>query len=629
MARRKIRLSIIIPYWNAEKYTSELLGCLNKQMTKDVEVILVDDGSDKSFTTEFTWCKVIRKDNGGCSTARNAGLDVAKGEYVQFIDADDLVSDHFIYELLEKIKEKPDVIEFSWKSLTNEGTQYNKKLCCDTDRLTNPSVCTRCFKRSFIGDVRFNEKKDSTEDEDFSRKIGYLDPEHEFNRAIIPDYMYFYRTDINDSKVKRFKMGLMKTKRVTYCYNHVTSDMTFLINEIREQDERNEVWLLTNKCDIPELKRWCQISKPCRMWTHELKGEDNPDIEVINPPIKTQVVLYINSINVVGGIGTFIYNFCKTMSDYYDITYVVNKASELHINYMSNVVKVLTNPKTKIICDTLIMLRILDQIPENIEYSKSIRMCHACKTNPSLHIPQDTDYIVNVSETSKQSFGKEAEKGIVIHNMISQYEHKPIILMSATRIPAADKGNNEKRMMKLAEMLNNADIPFLWLNFSDGKLENPPKGFINMGLHMNASEYFGAATYVVQLSDREAWPYTVLEALVQGVPVLVCPFESAFEMGVKDGVNGYVVPFDMDFDVRKILTVPRFNYGYEDKVIEKKWIELLDAPSTRPETLRVKVKINKYYDMELHKHVYKDEEFVVSYCRAMKLIKKDLVEVIE
>ena len=186
----EIGLSIIIPYYNGGSYTEELLDRLDPQITDEVEVILVDDGSEKPFKTDYPWCKVIRKKNGGCASARNRGLNVAKGRYIAFIDADDMVPEYFVEKLLKKTEGDYDIIDFSWKSLTFEGKQHNYVLRSDKDRLPNPSVCTRAFKRSFIGDIRFNEKKDSTEDEDFSRKVGYL-----------------YRTDYKHGSISEYYSG--------------------------------------------------------------------------------------------------------------------------------------------------------------------------------------------------------------------------------------------------------------------------------------------------------------------------------------------------------------------------------------------------------------------------------------
>ena len=170
-------LSIIIPYYNSKKYTDELLDRLDQQMTADVEVILVDDGSLEPYKTNYEWCTVIRQKNKRCAGARNTGLKNATGEYIQFLDSDDMVPTYFIRRLMKEIRENPfDVCDYSWKSLDTKGVQHDKRIKNRTGRLTNPSVCTRCFSMAYIGQNRFNEKKDSTEDEDFSRKLGYLDP---------------------------------------------------------------------------------------------------------------------------------------------------------------------------------------------------------------------------------------------------------------------------------------------------------------------------------------------------------------------------------------------------------------------------------------------------------------------
>jgi hypothetical protein len=211
------------------------------------------------------------------------------------------------------------------------------------------------------------------------------------------------------------------------------------------------------------------------------------------------------------------------------------------------------------------------------------------------HIPQNHDHIVNVSQASKDSFGDES--GVVIHNPIFTDNKKALILVSATRIPAPDKGKNEERMRKLAEMLNEADIPFVWFNFSEGQIPNPPKGMVNMGLEMDIRPYIASATYLVQLSDSEAWSYSILEALTQNVPVVVTEFPSAEEMGIIDGSNGYILPFDMNFDVNKLLKVPQFRYFYDNGNIEKEWNKILDH--------KVKTKKKKMVDVHIIQR-YKD-----------------------
>ena len=414
-----MKLSIIIPYYNAKEYTDELLKVLAPQMTSEVECLLVDDGSEKPFKTRYKWCKVFRKENGGCSTARNVGLDNAVGDYVSFVDADDLVPEYFVEKILEASRSNPDVIEFSWKSLSStEGAQHNHVLNKPTDRLKNPSVCTRAFKRAFIGDVRFNEKKDSTEDEDFSRRIGYLDPTNKYKRAIISDYMYFYRTAVTNSKIKRFKKGLMKTKRVVYYYKHVTSNMRWLIDEIKKEDEINEVWLLTERNELPELKRYCQISKPISIWGHYFKGEPYGRFVKMEVPIKAQVVFYCEFANMIGGISTFLYNTCRHLNKEYDILVLYDRFDPMQCDLLRKVARVMQNDTSKpIVCDTIVLNRLTDKIPENVTYKKSVQVCHACRQKIIPLKADNADYLVNVSQASKDSWGEVSKKGIVIHNL--------------------------------------------------------------------------------------------------------------------------------------------------------------------------------------------------------------------
>lgn len=625
-----IRLSIIIPYYNCKKYLDELLNCISSQITDEVEVIVVDDGSDQKYKAEHSWVNVYRKRNGGAGSARNKGIELSHGEYIAFIDADDLVSPDYVSKILGETADGFDVCEFSWKSLDYSGTQFNYKLRSDNDRLSNPSACTRVFSRAYIGDIRFSEIKDAAEDEDFSRRCGYL-TNNDIKRAVITDYLYFYRTSAENSNTKRFKQGLYNTKRVVYYYDHVTSEMTWLIDEIRKDDEQNEVWLLTKQNDLPELARWCQISKPFRLWTHYLKGDPYNDCEIITSAPRAQVVVYIRHLHVIGGIETFLLNFAHFMSKYYDLVVMSDDISDELFKRISAMVPIM-NTKNKIICDTLIMLRILDTIPTNVEYKQLISMCHACKTNPKWHMNPDADIQVNVSQASKDSFGDEAADSVIIHNLIRKDERRALILVSATRYPAPDKGNNGERMMQLAKMLNDADIPFLWFNFSDGQIRNAPKGFYNMGLYYDIQPYIARADYLVQLSDSEAYSYSILEALINNTAVIVTPFPSATEQGVVDGENGYIVPFDMDFDVHKLLQVPVFEYIYDNERIIKQWRKLLGnkKPSRKYNPgEHVTVCVNKIYtDIVLKKTLHKGEVVQMTLDRATYLQNMHFVNII-
>lgn len=623
-----MKLSIIISFYNLHQYVGELLEILDKQMRKEVEVILVDDGSEIPFTSDYKWLRIFRKQNGGVSTARNLGLNYAVGEYITFIDADDIVPDYYLDRLLKAIEEGCDVIEFSWRSIKGEGQQYEYQLK-EGARLSNPSVCTRAFKRSFIGDTRFNEKKDSTEDEDFSRRLGYLDNTKEYTVTFIPEFMYFYRTAVEDSKVKRFKKGLMNSKRIIYNVPHVRANMTDLLEEIKHEDEMNEVWLFTDNCELPELKKYCRVKKASNMWCHDLRGEPCPRVTVIVPPIKTQVLLYVSFANTIGGIPTFIYNFCAEMHEYYDILVLYENLDEPQIERLKKLVPVMRYVKDReYVCDTLILNRLTDILPPNISYKKSVQMCHACKQK-TVSIPPGRDEVICVSEVAKESWGDVAKDAKVIHNVLHKDDKDCLFLVSATRVNARDKGDNDARMIKLAKMLDDAGIKYVWLNFADSKLNVNSYGFINMPATYDIQSYIKKADYLVQLSDAEAFCFSLVEALTLGTAILSTDLPVLKELGVEDKKHGYIVPLDMNFDVKKLLDIPKFDYEYDNQSVIDKWRGLLGNTTPKQKyVLDEKVLVEilvMYKDIDLNRMVFPKQRIYMSKARADYLAGKRLV----
>lgn len=288
-----------------------------------------------------------------------------------------------------------------------------------------------------------------------------------------------------------------------------------------------------------------------------------------------RVVLYIRETAPIGGIETFIYNFCECMYMDYEIYLVTDKIYSKQFNRLAPEVKVLSIYASKgLECDTLIMLRVTDPLPTGIKYKKVIRRIHTRKFYDIQEIPHDSDITVCVSKSVKEDW--KLNDALVINNLYTKPKNESLLLVSATRIPALDKGDNEKRMRKLAEMLNNASIPFLWLNFSDREMSNTPKNFYNISDgRLDVQNYMKKADYIVQLSTVEACSNTVIEALALNIPLICTPVSCFFELGVEDGVNAHVVPFDMNFDVRKLLDIPKFDFRYDNDELIAQWKEIL------------------------------------------------------
>ena len=344
-----------------------------------------------------------------------------------------------------------------------------------------------------------------------------------------------------------------------------------------------------------------------------------------------QVLLYTSYLHVIGGIETFVKNYIEVMAPYYDIGLYCPQMPAEMATELAQKVPVYRDKDTEITCNTLIMIRMMDEIPKSIQYKKSVRMCHACRTNPAWVIRKDCDTIVHVSEASKKSFRTDGE---VILNPLIKKERTVLFLVSATRIPAMDKGRNADRMLKLANMLNDSGIPFVWLNFSDSPLDDAPRGLFNVGMTQDIQAYIQKADYLVQLSDHEGFGYSVAEALNNHTAVICTPFETTAELGVVDGQNGYIVPYDMRFDVEKLLNVPEFEYEYSNDAIVKQWRKLLGNTKPKhsyrpPEYVEVVVTIAEYRDMMLRKVLHHGDRLSMPYDRANLLEDRNFVKILK
>ena len=163
-------------------------------MKDNVEVIVVDDHSD--IPLENSWFEYIYLDenSGGASVPRNVGLDNAKGRYICFVDADDMVSDDYIETILEKTKEDWDFCYISWQG------KSNKVIIRDTAPVWNCCVWNCVYKRDLIGDKRFDPKLKMAEDYDFNRKV------RNGKKANITKILYYYNEDTPNSLTKQGEM---------------------------------------------------------------------------------------------------------------------------------------------------------------------------------------------------------------------------------------------------------------------------------------------------------------------------------------------------------------------------------------------------------------------------------------
>lgn len=614
-----MKLSIIIPYYNTKAYTDELLNCLNKQITSDIEVILVDDGSKEPYTTTHKWCQVVRQKNGGVSAARNKGLDLAKGDFITFIDSDDLVTDDYIRQIMDRIEAGCDYIYMSWKTI---GTGWQATVILRTleDKFPPDNLCVwnRVYRRELIGKVRFNTSKLIAEDAEFIRLV-----ETKGKKAIISDPIYLYRSDTPNSLSKRFVSGELNTRRVVYYYKTVTSDMTDLLKSVKKDDKTGEVIVMTDKNEIPELENYAMVIPPRRIIATEAKGDPCNLISLIRLPEKCQVVIWTSYAQRIGGIETFIYYFCKEMHKYYDILVLYDKMDPEQIARLSAYVECRKNSDQRIECNRLLVNRIIDDLPKNVKADKIIQMVHGARVDYAT-VPQDRDEIICVSDYVKDTWTDLTKDAGVIHNIMSMDEagRPPLMLVTASRLDAPDKGG--KRMLKLAQLMDQSGINYIWLCFANKPLNRAPKGMVFMDPTLDILPWIQKANYLVQLSDEEAFCYSIFEALELGTAVLTTPLGILDEFQIRDGIHGYVVPYEVDgFDCKKLFNIPQFEYEYDNASVIKQWRKLLGNTKPKhtykPEALKTVTVTRPYYDIELKRDMYAGEVVQMPRLRAGKV----------
>lgn len=130
-------ISVIVPCYNVEEYLPKCIESIQNQTYKNIEILLIDDGSpDKSgkicdeYAVRDNRIKVIHKENGGLSEARNVALDVMKGEYVTFVDSDDYVTKDYVEILYKLIMENDAQLSVTCFQVFTQGTEpkiYNEK----------------------------------------------------------------------------------------------------------------------------------------------------------------------------------------------------------------------------------------------------------------------------------------------------------------------------------------------------------------------------------------------------------------------------------------------------------------------------------------------------------------------
>lgn len=215
------QISVIVPVYKVEAYLHECVDSILAQTFSDFELILVDDGSPDNcgkicdeYAAKDSRIRVIHQENQGQASARNAALDVAKGEFITFIDSDDLVSKVYLEKLLDAMQKDTDVTvckflyfkEDSELNLQNENRKVDFKsydsesiAAAIFNGIVSAGPCAKLYRSGVIDSVRFPVGK-IHEDVAFTPIVCYAARK----TVCFDEKLYYYRQHPNSTTHSRF-----------------------------------------------------------------------------------------------------------------------------------------------------------------------------------------------------------------------------------------------------------------------------------------------------------------------------------------------------------------------------------------------------------------------------------------
>ncbi|MEF2889415.1 glycosyltransferase [Turicibacter sanguinis] len=288
-------LSIIIPFFNAEEYIEQTISSICKQITDDIEIILIDDGStDNTHSIIYTFINkynnifYYRILNCGTGGARNYGISRSNGKYIWFIDSDDYISEEALDKLISNLKKtNTDVLHFNFKYVWDDMIKENKKqIIFDGNGneflvkglLRNQiSITTwsNIFKRDLIDrhKIRFTPNI-FVEDEEFFLKVFAVS-----DRIISVNDVYYYYVQRNNSVANDVGKIEDRTKSKFIIRKHIKDFMKSNVNINQETVNHIETYLvfllLFDYCLFPKLNKRNKVNYKKEIINRKLYNEIN------------------------------------------------------------------------------------------------------------------------------------------------------------------------------------------------------------------------------------------------------------------------------------------------------------------------------------------------------------------
>lgn len=363
---------------------------------------------------------------------------------------------------------------------------------------------------------------------------------------------------------------------------------------------------------------------------------------------RKKIIFYQSNFCSIGGVETMAYNWCWWLRNYFDVTVLYVSGDAERLKKMSRLVKLEKYQEGKTYeCDIFIRNSVWGLIPQNIKAKRMIEMRHANYKYLLDHNWLYSQYqdmgikeIVGCGEfVSQMSREVLHDNPTTIKNILlpRKQTNKILRLISCTRL---DSQKGWGRMQQLMKMMRDEGIKFTWDIFTNSHQRCDYEEVHFWSARYDIWDYLANADYTVLLSDSEGLSYTVQESLQYQVPCIVTDVGGNAEL-IKDGINGYLVPLDMNFDVNKILNIPKCK-EYDNGAL-KKWLDYLgykgkllseeELMKEEERDMKVKVIATKKFEgiRDAERNVYPKtgDEWVTTKERAGFLQSKGVIEIIE
>lgn len=287
-------ISVIVPVYNVEKYLHKCVDSIINQTYKDLEIILVDDGSPDNcpkicdeYAQKDNRIKVIHKENGGLSSARNVGMKMAKGDYIAFVDSDDYIEEHMYEKLLDALKgSNADFCMCGDRTVNENGEEiirnnFSAKTYFIDEIIENfvlplkTAAWNKLYKREYIGENIFPEGRIHGEDLVF--QLSLLTGKT--TMCVIPDVCYNYVKHSNSITTSGFSA---RSFDEVWCKDKAYS---ILVEKFNKYKNKAIIWRINARLNVI---RKLVINEKTGIYKNEIK-EYNHYIEENYKKAKTML----------------------------------------------------------------------------------------------------------------------------------------------------------------------------------------------------------------------------------------------------------------------------------------------------------------------------------------------------